>query len=162
MKWPVLCLLAATCSACARGEGTLELRVVDIEGVAVPARIELLDERDEAHVASDALLINTECFTVPFPDWASSLQRSPSIDNPYAGTRQFYVDGAAHASLPPGRYRVAASRGVEYRVASAEAEATAGKSTRVELAPERWIDMPASGWVPAGDHLQLTPNRQGL
>src|SRR5262245_54087825 len=106
MKWLLRCLLAATCSACARGEGLLELSVVDAEGVAVPARIELLDERGDAHVAGDALTINTECFVVPFPDWASSLQRSQSIDNPYVGTRQFYADGAAHASLPPGRYRL--------------------------------------------------------
>src|SRR5215510_3150382 len=120
MEWPIRCLLAVLCSGCARGEATLELRVVDAEGVAVPARVELLDERGEAHVADDALTINTECFVVPFPDWASSLQRSQSIDNPYAGTRQFYVDGAAHASLPPGRYRLTASRGIEYRIATAE------------------------------------------
>jgi hypothetical protein len=156
MKWSLLCLLAATCSGCARGEGILDLSVVDAEGVAVPARIELLDERGEAHVADDALTINTECFTVPAPDWASSLQRSQSIDNPYVGTRQFYVDGAARASLRPGRYRVTATRGVEYRVASAAAEVKAGQVSRVELAPERWIDMPALGWFSADDHLHIT------
>ena len=160
MKRPLLYLLAALCSACARGEGILEIRVVDAEGVAVPARIELLDEGGEAHVAGDALTINTECFVVPYPDWASSLQRSQSIDNPYVGTRQFYVDGAAHALLPPGRYRLTASRGVEYRVASAEAEVTAGTTTRIELAPERWIDMPASGWFSADDHLHITRIRR--
>jgi hypothetical protein len=160
MKWSPLCLLAATCWACARGEGILELNVVDAEGVTVPARIELLDDRSKAHVAGDALTINTECFVVPFPDWASSLQRSQSIDNPYVGTRQFYVDGAAHASLPSGRYRVTASRGVEYRVARAEVEVTSGKRTWVELAPERWIDMPALGWFSADDHLHITRVRR--
>lgn len=158
MKWALL--VAATCWACARGEGTLELNVVDAEGVAVPARIELLDDRGEAHVADDALTINTECYVVPFPDWASSLQRSQSIDNPYVGTRQFYVDGAAHASLPSGRYRVTASRGVEYRIATAEVEVTSGKQTRVELVPERWIDMPALGWFSADDHLHITRARR--
>lgn len=156
MKWPVFCVLAVASFACARGEGILELRVVDVEGAAVPARIELLDDQGKAHVAGDALVINTECFVVPFPDWASSLQRSQSIDNPYAGTRQFYVEGVARASLPAGRYRVTASRGIEYRLASAQVQVEAGQLARVELAPERWIDMPALGWYSADDHLHIT------
>jgi hypothetical protein len=32
----------------------VEIRVVDAEGVAVPARIDLLNERGEAQVAADA------------------------------------------------------------------------------------------------------------
>jgi hypothetical protein len=58
--------------------------------------------------------------------------------------------------LAPGRYRLTASRGIEYRVASAAAEITAGEVTRVDLAPRRWIDMPALGWYSADDHLHIT------
>src|SRR5262245_38114125 len=135
----VIALLTAACFGCERGEGTLQFRVLDGAGVPVPARIELLDDRGSAYVADGALEINTECFVVPFPEWATALQRSRSLDNPYTGTRQFYVDGQGRASLAPGHYRLAASRGIEYRVASAAVEITADEVTRVDLAPQRWI-----------------------
>src|SRR5262245_38778238 len=154
-RWLVV-LLATACFGCARGKGTLELRVLDGAGVAVPARIELLDDRGAAYVADDAVEINTECFVVPFPEWATALQRSRWLDNPYTGTRQFYVDGHGRAPLAPGRYRLTASRGIEYSVESAAVEITAGEVTRIDLAPRRWIDMPALGWYSADDHLHIT------
>jgi hypothetical protein len=149
-------LLAAMSLGCTSEGGTLELRIVDDAGVPVPARIELLDEWGIAHVARDALEIKLECFTVPFPEWASSLQRAQSLDNPYTGTRQFYADGEARASLPPGRYRLTATRGIEYRTAAAEVEVVEGEVALVKLTPLRWIDMPALGWYAADDHLHIT------
>lgn len=148
--------LLAACVGCARGEGTLEFRVLDDAGVAVPARIELIDDRGAAHVADGAIEINTECFVVPFPEWASGLQRSRSLDNPYSGTRQFYVDGHGRTQLASGRYRLTANRGIEYGVASTAVDITAGEVTRIDLTPHRWIDMPALGWYSADDHLHIT------
>jgi hypothetical protein len=155
MRRSAITLVLAACAGCARSEGIFELRVVDDAGQPVPARIELLDEQGTAHVAADALEIKLECFTVPFPEWASSLQRAQSLDNPYTGTRQFYVDGQARASLPPGRYRLTATRGIEYQAEMVEFDVVEDKVTRVELRPRRWIDMPALGWYSADDHLHI-------
>ena len=61
------CVYGASSSVCSPP------RLLHAGGVAVPARIALLDDRGEARVAGDALTINTECYVVPFPDWTSSL-----------------------------------------------------------------------------------------
>ncbi len=151
--------LLAICFGCARGDGTLELRILDDAREPVPARIELLDQFGDSHVAEDALEINTECFIVPFPEWASSLQRARSLDNPYTDTRQFYVDGESRTALAPGRYRLSVSRGIEYKAETLEIEIEPGKTTRMELAPRRWIDMPAAGWYSADDHLHITRSK---
>jgi hypothetical protein len=151
----LLVVLLGACCGCARGEGRLEFRVLDAAGLPVPARIELIDEHGDSRVAAGALEINTECFTVPFPRWAASLQRARSLQNPYTETEQFYVDGTGGASLPAGRYRLTASRGIEHRLASAEVDVAAGATARVDLTPQRWIDMPAAGWYSADDHLHI-------
>lgn len=156
MKRTLVALLVAAGFGCSRGDGTLELRVLDHAGVPVPARVEVLDHVGEAHVAEDALEINTECYVVPFPHWASSLQRARSLDNPYTGTRQFYVGGESRTALAPGRYRVSASRGIEYKVATLDVDIEPGKATQAELTPQRWIDMPSLGWYSADDHLHIT------
>lgn len=156
MQRSVITLLLAACVGCTPGEGTLELRILDGAGVPSPARIELLDERGGAHITEDALEIKVECFTTPFPEWADSLQRVQSLHNPYTGTSQFYVDGEARTSLAPGRYRLTATRGIEYRAETVELDVAASEVTRVELTPQRWIDMPALGWYSADDHLHIT------
>lgn len=92
MRRLVIASLAAGCFGCERGEGTLEFRGLDAAGDGVPARIELLGDRGSGYVAEGALEITTECFVVPFPEWATALQRSRSLDKPYTGTRQFYVE----------------------------------------------------------------------
>lgn len=148
-------LLLALCLGCNR-EGTLQLRVVDSSGATVPARIELLDTTGDAHVADDALEINTECYVVPFPSWAAPLQRARSIDDPYVATRQFYIDGESLTQLRAGRYRISVSRGVEYKVEMREVDIEAGNVTQATLSPEHWIDMPALGWYSADDHLHIT------
>ncbi|MBW2270161.1 MAG: CehA/McbA family metallohydrolase [Deltaproteobacteria bacterium] len=156
MRTFLLWLLGWGLIACSETPATLEIRVVDESGQPTPARLELLDEAGQSHIADDGLRVKTECFTTPLPDWASSLVTARSIDNPYTGTTQFYADGTARASLPPGRYRARASKGIEYRVASGVIDLGAGASDRLELVLERWIDMPAQGWFSSDDHLHIT------
>ncbi len=66
------------------------------------------------------------------------------------------------ADLPPGRYRLIASRGHEYRPASAEIEVTEDSAAmaQVELKLERWIDLNARGWFSGDVHCHLP--REGL
>ncbi len=156
--WAAVPLLLTV--ACSPPDGTLELRVVDSKGMATPARIEIVDDEGRNHVAADALEIRTECATPPLPDWASAVQnalhRQQSIDSPYSGTTQFYTDGDTRTSLPAGRYRIVARKGIEYRTSSREFEVAGGETTRVSLALERWIDMPRLGWYSADDHIHVT------
>jgi hypothetical protein len=151
-----LLLLAAAGLACAPADGALELRVLGADGAPTPARVEILDADGRAHVAADALEVRLECWTPPLPDWAAGLQRATSIDNPYTGTTQFYLDGTARATLPPGRYRVSVSKGNEYRTLAREVDVRAGETTRALLSLERWTDMPARGWYSADDHVHVT------
>lgn len=63
----------------------------------------------------------------------------------------YTADGRARLSVRPGRYRVYATRGFEYGLASREVEVVAGRETPVELALEREVDTP--GLVAADTHI---------
>jgi hypothetical protein len=149
-------LLALVACGCSAQPGAVEVRVVDEAGRPTPARLELSGENGGFHVADDALSIKNECWTTPPPEWARGLVTARSIANPYTGATQFYADGSAHAALPAGRYRLRATKGIEYRVAAREIEVRPGETTRVELALRRWMDMPETGWFSADDHLHIT------
>ena len=107
-----LCWVLVVSSA--QAETEVVLHVVDEAGLETPARVELLDSEGQAHFAPDALPVRAECILAPMPEWLAPLQESRHIYNPYTGTDQFYVDGTAHLSLPPGTYRLRAFRGPEY------------------------------------------------
>lgn len=123
-----------------------------ISGEKLPARlvIESLDEKKTRHLAA-----------------SSGATGSAVVYDKKRGDGIVEVHTAlsAHpftADLPPGRYRLTASRGPEYRPASAEIEVPAsGKlEAPVSLALERWIDMGSRGWYSGDVHCHLP--RQGL
>jgi hypothetical protein len=62
----------------------------------------------------------------------------------------FIAPGRLEIDLQPGRYRLSAERGVEHRPAAVDLDLQAGERRRVELRPERWIDLNARGWY-SGD-----------
>jgi hypothetical protein len=62
------------------------------------------------------------------------------------------------ADPPPGRYRITASRGHEYRPASVEI--TVPQAGPVDLTLERWVDMASRGWFSGDVHCHLP--RTGL
>lgn len=137
------------------GELSLSLRDA-ASGRPLAARLELLDEAGRPVTPSGALAIRRpECFDAALPGWLRRERPAESIDDPYRGSRQFYVDGELATRLPAGRYRLRASRGTEYRVAELALELRAGERTRRSLALERWIDLPAQGWWGADDHLHI-------
>jgi hypothetical protein len=138
--------------------GRLEFRVVEgARGAAVPARVELLDEAGRPWVPEGALPLRFECVAAPLPDWAAGiLSISQHLENPHTGTTQFYVDGTASLELPPGRYRLRVFKGIEYAVAERRFEIRADESRTLDVELSRWIDMPASGWYGADDHLHIT------
>ena len=154
-----LSLVAAALVACSEpATGTLHVRVLD-EALAseVPARLELRDERGKTWVAEDALPLRFECGAQPLPDWAAErVSISRELANPHTGTTQFYADGSARLALPAGRYRLRASRGIEYQLAEQELEIEAGREQTATVALRRWIDLPREGWWSADDHIHIT------
>ncbi|MEE8313664.1 MAG: CehA/McbA family metallohydrolase [Myxococcota bacterium] len=150
-------LVLPVAMACAPVEsGILQLRILDA-GFEVPARVEVLDALGNAFAASDALLLHFECEVAPLPEWLRGpISSSDRLHNKRTGTDQFYTAGTARLELPPGRYRVRAFKGIEYRVARAEVDLAPGDEKTVDLELERWIDMPARGWYGVDDHVHIT------
>lgn len=154
IPWALALLVAAGCGAGETGE--LHIRSL-FQGAPVPARIEVLDEDGEAQAAADALTLHFECSSAPLPEWLRGpLSTSDRLFNRETGSEQFYSAGTATLSLPAGRYTVRAFKGIEYRIARAEVEVRPGEASRLDLALERWIDMPARGWWSVDDHVHIT------
>lgn len=153
-----LLLLALGCGHDPVPEATLVLTLVDpATGRPTPARVELLDAGGEAVTPREAMPIRRpECFDRAIPDWLEGPREVRSLESPYADRRQFYVDGELATRLAPGPYRLRAFKGIEYRVADVAFDlAPAGRrELRVELT--RWIDLPATGWIGADDHLHIS------
>jgi hypothetical protein len=161
-----LALLAVCTSACGGAvvePGALELTLRDASsGGPTPARVELLGEDDRPVVPEDALAVFGDCGSVPLHNWVPGLSgvqvlgnRHRDVPNPFTGTEQFYADGAISIRLPPGRYRIAATKGIEYRVAREEVVVSEGQTLRVTLDLVRWVDLPSEGWYGADDHLHI-------
>jgi len=150
-------------SSCSPEEGALALRVIDRStGEETSARVELIDEGGHAVVADGALPILDDCGMLPAHNWLpaaasvqGALRRKRSILNPYRQVEQFYVDGHLRAPLAPGRYRLRASKGPEYRVATQELSISPGGTSHAEVDLFRWIDLPGEGWYSADDHLHI-------
>jgi hypothetical protein len=150
-------LVAALLLGCAAEPGRLDLAVVDAAtGEVTPARVEILTEDGKPRVPPQALTITLQCVTSPPPEWAEWWVHSDRIRNPATGTVQFYLDRPAQLELPPGRYRLRAFKGIEYRVEAREIEIRPGETAATKLALERWIDAAAEGWYGADDHIHVT------
>ena len=153
-----LCWVLAASSA--QAETEVVLHVWDEAGAETPARVELLDAEGRAHFARDALPVRRECVLAPLAEWLAPLQQSRHIYNPYTGTDQFYVDGTAHLSLPPGTYRLRAFRGPEYRRTEQTLEVAVSGRQEVTVELERWADPAAKGWYGVDVHLHITRSRR--
>jgi hypothetical protein len=159
----VLAVVASACGTDPAAPATLELTLRDAAiGRPTPARVELLADDGRAIIPSDALPIFEDCGRVPVHNWlpdAAWLQalryQHRDIFNPYTGTDQFYADGTVSIRLEPGRYRISATKGIEYRVARADLNVTAGREHGVILDLVRWVDLPSEGWYGADDHLHI-------
>ena len=64
-------------------------------------------------------------------------------------------DGTAVLSLPPGRYTVLATRGLEYAPVTRTVDVTARGAAAVRLALPRLADLPARGWWSGDLHVHM-------
>jgi hypothetical protein len=65
----------------------------------------------------------------------------------YQTSGDFFID------LPPGRWRIGASHGMEYVPVVEEFEITGGGTIEKALQLKRWIDLPARGWWSGDVHV---------
>lgn len=143
--------------------GALELAfVADDSSAATPVRVQILDADRRPYVAENAILVGGHCRDLEAPltrqQAAATLQRE--VANAWSGTSQFYADGFARIIVPPGRYRVEAFKGFEYRVARSDYNVRPGETVSDSIPMRRWIDMPASGWFGSDGHLHIArPHR---
>ncbi len=140
--------------------GTLLLSITDESGAPVPARAEVRGADGTFYVAEDALPVGGDCdmsdLGAGLTDLASVLATfSDRVENGYTGSTQFYSDGASSIRVPPGTTRVRIFKGPEYRAATESVEVPSGSTTRLRVALDRWVDMPAAGWYGADDHLHI-------
>ncbi len=111
------------------GAGRVQIRVVDEQGEALPARITVAD-------SGDALLpVGAES--------AGDLAVRTGVV--YTGT------GAAEFTLPEGAHTIYASRGFEYSVARQNIRIDAGSSHALELRLRHEVDIPE--WTSGDTHL---------
>ena len=87
----------------------------------------------------------------------SAMESSPGEREawPHPNRWALYADGSWGASVAAGPYEVVATKGPEYRWVRTRIEATAGTTARVDLAMERWADLPSEGWRSGDAHIHL-------
>jgi hypothetical protein len=152
----VLFAVAIYSSAMATRDAVLSIEIRDGSGKPTPVRVRLLDASGAppktagARAGSEtALGIPEAAISVLYGrnDFAEGFQLQPE--------GSFYVDGAFHLTVPPGKYTIELSKGHEYTRQTATLDAAPGKKLARTFRMERWIDMPARGWYSADDHIHL-------
>lgn len=159
-------LPAAACggggSSTGGGSEETALRIVVRDaatGEATPARVSVVDAGGASHVPDGALPIPAgECEGPPSPDAVET----PGIFDPASGTTQFYVTGPIDVSLPPGRYRVTAQKGLEYEQRSVAVDLVQGERPSVEIELPRWTHAAADGWYSADGHLHIARREEAV
>lgn len=139
---------------------TIKLTIIDeATGQTIPARVEVLDERGQAYVADDALLVGGDC-SFPQEPWQGTPQEwqtrlTSQVLDPQSNNKHFYSDGTSTLSLPRGRYRWRVLKGNEYRIAAGAFDVGDGASNDQKIKPMRWCDMAGQGWYSSESHLHI-------
>ncbi|MBL8951848.1 MAG: CehA/McbA family metallohydrolase [Myxococcaceae bacterium] len=133
--------------------------VLDESGTPTPARLEVLDALGVPYVPDLALPIDLACPSEPVPNdapgCATGFKVSNYLDNPITGTRQFYSDGTFTLELPPGRYTLGATKGLEHLAVKQAFEVAKKTGAQVTVTLKRWSNLPSRGWFSADDHLHI-------
>lgn len=117
--------------------GTLELRVTS-EGKPTAARVYVIDSHGRGHSIPGA------------------------VNYARRGETNSTIDSTASMMLPPGRYRVRAEKGMEYRKAEQEIEVRPGDTAKVALDIPRFSNMNERGWYSGDLHNHRSPDDMPL
>ena len=166
----LVCLVASGCIAAisvsatadqSAAGGTLDLRITDgTSGAPAPARVELLDANGKSYIAKDALLVGPGYAKRDIP-WEGDFEKAKSlltreVENPFTRTTQFYSDGSSTVAVPAGKYRLRVYKGIEFKLGTREIEIRDGEEVALDVALDRWANMPAKGWFSSDDHLHIS------
>ena len=75
---------------------------------------------------------------------------------PSENRQAFYVDSDYDGEVPAGTYDLVVTRGLEYRVHQSKFEVKAEQTTSVNVALQRYSDMPSKGWYSGDSHIHVT------
>jgi TolB protein len=70
-----------------------------------------------------------------------------------SGVGHFYARRQAVLTVPAGKFILQAWHGPEYFVYKQEFDIAAGETREVEVAMDRWVNMPESGWFSGENHI---------
>ncbi|RME54057.1 MAG: hypothetical protein D6795_04725, partial [Deltaproteobacteria bacterium] len=124
-------------------QATLTLHLWDPAGNPTPGRVtvEGIDGTPDPELA-------------PIPIYDGDLGPFPVAEG--TGNRRYTLSGTVTLQIPPGRYRVWASRGLAYTLFETEIEAVANEEIRLEARLEKAID--TTGWRSADFHVHARPS----
>ncbi|MBW2271795.1 MAG: CehA/McbA family metallohydrolase [Deltaproteobacteria bacterium] len=139
----------------APGEPAIELGRID---VGVPSRVRLprnagpmrlvfkgVGDFDDPVFHSDGSVLRIGGKQIPTTRQANYLSLAGVSSDP------------EEVAIPPGRYRVWATRGIEFGVSEAELLVNAGETVTLEIAaPQRVVETP--GWISADLHVHAAPS----
>ena len=116
----------------AQSPGQLTVRIVDLQGQALPCRawVEVVGER----------LFRPS---------------APEVCTPYPRDRSFSCDGNFTIDLPAAQALVHVERGKEYRPVNRSIDMGADREKAITITLQRWINMPAEGWYSGDLHVHL-------
>ena len=120
--------------------GTLQLRLKDDRGSAIPGRVSVFDAAGKSYAPDNAWRHADEAF----------VRSERRFEYGY-----FHADGACTLTLPAGDYTVEASRGPEFAVARHSVRIQADAKTGQDLVLHRLADMPARGWWSGDLHVHM-------
>jgi hypothetical protein len=132
--------------------GTVKLSLKDAKtGGSVPARVGMYDATGRAPLPSDKALMLQR-----YADDLRVLHVNERTFWPSENRLAFYVDSEYEGQVPEGTYDLVVSRGIEYRVHQSKFEVKAGQTTQVNVALQRYSDMPSKGWYSGDSHIHVT------
>ena len=71
----------------------------------------------------------------------------------------YFVSQPFSIKVPPGKWRLAVARGLEYLPVFEEFQIAPGERRERTLALRRWVDMPREGWYSGDDHIHYRRTR---
>ncbi len=128
--------------------GRLNLTIEDTDGTPTAVRMGIYAADGRLPMPStDAIAVRK------FDDLTRTYLLQDSVVWPHKNRYVLYIDGGYQAQVPVGRYQLRATKGFEYRMLQQTIEVKANTTTTHTYRLERFVDMPARGWLSGDVHV---------